>query len=193
MKVKRLTREGWGFQGFPYHQVRIDNDYFHGMACMIEILSGDYNYWEMPKAGKTPVCGAGMIWLQLVPDNTNRIVTAMFKPQKRVLRGEKYPYTVSVWYVDVSAGTEPDTDGVLKYTDLYLDVIFSPQGDISISDRDELEEALKTGDITEEQYRMAIKEGLVIVEQMCGNYEKTEVWCEKLLQQVMNEIKKEKE
>ena len=25
MKRKRLTREGWGFQHFPYYQMRIEN------------------------------------------------------------------------------------------------------------------------------------------------------------------------
>lgn len=28
MKHKRLNRDSWGFQGFPYYQVRIDNEDF---------------------------------------------------------------------------------------------------------------------------------------------------------------------
>ncbi len=44
------------------------------------------------------------------------------------------------------------------FYDLYLDVTLLPNGEISIIDEQELEEALKSGDITEQDYRMIIKE-----------------------------------
>ena len=32
MKHKRLNRDGWGFQYYPYYQIRIDDELFHGLA-----------------------------------------------------------------------------------------------------------------------------------------------------------------
>ena len=51
MKHKRLNRDGWGFSYYPYYQMRIDCDLFHGTACLIKLTDGEDNYWETPKAG----------------------------------------------------------------------------------------------------------------------------------------------
>ena len=37
MKRKRLDRDSWGFQHFPYYQMRVDLPEFHGMVCLIRI------------------------------------------------------------------------------------------------------------------------------------------------------------
>jgi hypothetical protein len=58
-----------GFQNYPYYQMRIDCDEFHGMSCLIRLADSEYNYWGMPKAGKLAVCEEGMTWLSLIPDN----------------------------------------------------------------------------------------------------------------------------
>ena len=57
MKHKRLNRDGWGFQYYPYYQMRIDSDSFHGIACLIRFTDGEANYWETPKAGRIQVTG----------------------------------------------------------------------------------------------------------------------------------------
>ena len=49
--------------------MRVDIEEFHGLVSVIELTDGDYFFWEKPKAGRTPVCGKGMLWLQLIPDN----------------------------------------------------------------------------------------------------------------------------
>ena len=37
MKHKRLNRDGWGFMYYPYYQMRIDHELFHGLACLIRM------------------------------------------------------------------------------------------------------------------------------------------------------------
>ncbi len=64
MNHKRLNRDKWGFQYYPYYQMRIDDELFHGMVCLIRLTDGEKNYWEMPKAGRTQVTGEGMTWHQ---------------------------------------------------------------------------------------------------------------------------------
>ena len=85
-------------------------------------------------------------------------------------------YQPSVWYVDVVEGIEYDEDGVLVYIDKYLDVIFIPEGEPSVSDRDELDEAYKAGDITKEQYESAIAEGDAILNELCEDIPATTKW-----------------
>lgn len=184
MKRKRLTREGWGFQGFPYYQMRVDLPEFHGLASLIRILSGDTCRWEMPRAGRVPVAGAGMMWLQLVPDGQHRVITAKYR---RSRWHERLP-RVSVWYVDVIDHMETDPDGVAVFVDQYLDVIFSPQGDVHVDDRDELDAACAAGKLTQAQHRRAIAEGESILSGLCADVRATERWCGAILRHVLSRL-----
>ncbi len=167
----------WGFQYFPYYQTRLEHEIYHGLVSLIRLTDGEYCYWNFPKAGRTAVCGKGMVWLQLYPDNCSRLITAMFAHQKKVVKGTLYSYSVSAIYVDVAEGFEYDPDGVAAYFDKYLDVIFTPYGDILVDDKDELDQAFKNKKLTEKQYSDALNECDLIVEQMGTDIEKTEKWC----------------
>ena len=191
MIKKRLDRDKkWFFQPFPYYQMRMDTDDFHGLVSIIELLDGEYFFWDMLKAGRTPVCGKGMLWLHLIPDNQHRAITAKFLPRSRTVQGVEYSKSVSLWYVDVIDGWGYDEDKVAYFTDLYLDVYFDIEGDVVIDDRDELDAAYKSGEISESQYRMAIAEGNAIVEDLCSDTAKTQLWCEKILQLAMQRIER---
>ena len=170
MKRKRLNRDGWGFQYYPYYQMRIDHELFHGLACLIRFTDGERNYWEMPKAGRIQVTGEGMTWLALAPDNTGRVITVMYYPDgSHDPERKQYPapaderYQPSVWYIDIIDGIEYDEDGIAVFIDKYLDVILSPEGDVKVDDRDELEAAYASGDLTREQYEAALAEGEAIL------------------------------
>ena len=189
MTKKRLDRDSkWFFQGFPYYHMRVDMEEFHGFVSVIELTDGDYFFWEMPKAGKTPVCGKGMLWLQLIPDNQHRAITAKFLPKSQTVQGVKYSKSVSIWYVDVIDSWGFDEDQVAYFMDQYLDVIFDMEGDVVIDDRDELDAAYKSGELTEKQYQRAIAEGDAIVSDLCSDIEKTQQWCENILKHAMHRI-----
>lgn len=173
MKKKRLDRDlKWGFQHFPYYQMRLDCGAFHGLVCLIRLTDGERYYWNMPKAGQIPVCGKGMTWLQLLPEDKDHLITAMYLPG--------CPYQVSCWYVDVIEGFEYGDDGVAVYVDKYLDVIFTPQGDVKVEDRDELDEAYQAGVLSKEQYEGAIAEGDRILRELCADIAATERWCNEI-------------
>lgn len=184
MKRKRLDRDGWGFQGFPYYQLRVELPEFRGLASVIRILSGDICCWNMPRAGKVPVCGEGMLWLQLIPDGQHRVITVKYRPKRPFERTPR----VSVWYVDVIDRVEYDPDGVAVFVDQYLDVIFSPQGDVHTDDRDELDAALASGELTAQEYARAVEEGEEIVRTLCADVGRTEAWCSGILQHVLTRL-----
>lgn len=189
MTKKRLDRDSkWFFQGFPYYQMRVDIEEFHGLVSIIDLVEGDFFFWEEPKAGKTPVCGKGMLWLQLIPDNQHRAITAKFLPKSRTVQGITYEKSVSIWYVDVIDSWGYDEDQVAYFMDQYLDVIFDMEGDVSIDDRDELDAAYQSGELSEEQYQRAIAEGNAIVAELCSDIGKTQQWCETILKHAMQRI-----
>lgn len=195
MKHKRLNRDGWGFQYYPYYQMRIDEDFFHGIACLIRLTDGEPNYWATPKAGRIQVTGAGMTWLELIPDNTNRVITVKYFPDgTHDSERKSYPgsfckdYQPSIWYVDIIDGIEYDEYGIAIYIDKYLDVIFTPEGDIKIDDRDELDAAYESGELSEEQYKSAIAESDAILNELCADISKTNEMCGKVRKLVEQKI-----
>ena len=192
MKHKRLDRDTWWeFKNNKkphYYQMRIDTDCFHGMACVLCMIDGAHHYWKFPKSGKVEVTGAGITWLQLLPDDSRHLISAYYKPVEKQLCGKVYRDSVTVWYVDITDGYYYDSDGVVVYRDMYLDVIFTPVGDFMIADRDELDAALSDGDITEEQHRTALEECDRVVDTLCSDIKKTEILCADILDLVKNKI-----
>lgn len=189
MTKKRLDRDAkWGFQGFPYYQLRVETEDFQGLVSLIDLVDGEYYYWQLPKAGKVPVCGKGMKWLQLIPDGQNRAITAKLLPKPKALQGEEYRNSLSVCYVDVIEKYGYAEDGVAVFEDKYLDVIFSPEGDVLLQDQDELDAAYESGELSEEQYRIANAEGEAIMRELCTDIESTEIWFQKILLYVIKRI-----
>ena len=172
MNKMRLTRDRkCFFQYFPYHQMHMDNELFKGWVSLNYLTDGETRYWEYEKSGKIPVSAKGMIWLTLIPDDRKRCIGTYIKPDRRV----------SVWYVDVIEETGIDADGIVYYIDKYLDVILTPQGDVIVQDRDELDAAHHCGELSDFQYEEALKEGELILEELAADIGKTEEFCLEVL------------
>lgn len=195
MKHKRLNRDGWGFQYYPYYQMRIDHELFHGLACLIRFTDGEKNFWQMPKAGRVQVTGEGMTWLALVPDNTGRVITVMYYPDgTHDPQRKQYPvpaderYQPSVWYIDIIDGIEYDECGIAVFIDKYLDVILSPEGDVRVDDRDELDAAYASGELSKAQYDAALAESETILLKYGSDIRATDAWCAAVRQIVEERI-----
>jgi predicted RNA-binding protein associated with RNAse of E/G family len=57
-----------------------------------------------------------------------------------------------------------DERGVPCYEDLYLDIVISPEGETLLLDVDELDEALRLGEITQSQYDFAWHEASALLD-----------------------------
>lgn len=111
----------------------------------------------VPRENGTEDCilAPGHQWLQIYPNNKHYAITAMYDKKSKIVE----------WYFDVIK--EAGVMNQIPYIDdLYLDVVLTKTHDIIILDEDELEEALKTQDITEEEYNLAQKMGREIVENL---------------------------
>ncbi|MBP3918229.1 MAG: DUF402 domain-containing protein [Clostridia bacterium] len=185
MKRTRLDRGSWWSHNHithtQYYQMRVDTAQFHGLLCLVRLFDGEPFYWDLPIAGKTQIIGAGMQWLQLLPDNARHAITAKYLPKAKTVCGKEYENSVSLWYVDMIENVEYDADGVAVFVDQYLDVIFTPAGDVIVDDRDELDAAYASGELSESQYNAALAECDTVLATLCKDIEATEQFCSELL------------
>ena len=74
-----------------------------------------------------------------------------------------------------------DDDGVPYFYDLYLDLIVYPDGNIVTDDMDELQGALKIGEITEEQYNRAITTSQKLQDELLSDIGKFQYFIKEML------------
>lgn len=177
MKRKRLDRNIWtSIISKRYFQQYVKEDDFEGIVSLLYIDEvSKPSIWEDPN-NKITVCANGMKWLQILPTNDNYLITAMINNQNEI----------EVWYIDIIVGYGYDTDNVIFFDDLYLDLIISPNGDLKIDDMDELEEALKQNDITMDLYSLAISTKDKLQKEILDDLSKFYHFCMKLLQKIEN-------
>ncbi len=173
MNKKRLIRDKkWFLQYFPYYQMYMENELIKGWVAVNDLTDGETRVWEFEKAGSVPVCGKDMLWLTMIPEHASRAISAYFLPDRRV----------SAWYIDVIEETGVDEDGVVYFIDKYLDVMLTPEGDVCICDRDELDAAYDSGELNTYQYENALREGECIVKELGGDIRATEELCRQILE-----------
>lgn len=100
---------------------------------------------DVTLAGKIiRIVDEGYCWLQIAPRNENWWITAAFDENKKAVQ----------YYIDVTLENIID-GGESYFRDLFLDVIFAPDGVPYLFDEDELDEALEKGVITKEQHKFS--------------------------------------
>ena len=92
------------------------------------------------------VCNNNYEWLTIMPQNDYYCITVMMNEKQEV----------QVCYIDMIAEQGYDEDGVPFFYDLYLDLVVYPDGTIIEDDMDELQDALENGDITQQQFDLAL-------------------------------------
>lgn len=143
MKRKRFDRRGWTWIGETrYTQTRVETPDFHGTLALVEFITVEKpTFW-----GDLRVIDAGLCWLEYAEDGCDCFVSAMCDGKGGIYH----------WYIDIIDGLHTEPDGVGLFDDLYLDLEVYSDGSVRILDRDELDEALEDGDITEEQHKKAL-------------------------------------
>lgn len=113
--------------------------------------------FEIEQNGKEyMILDDGYTWIQILPLNKHYAVTIILDENKNIVQ----------WYIDITNLNAIDDEKKPFFDDLYLDIIISKDGDITLKDEDELNEALNNNDITSEQYKMAYKEAKIIIDKI---------------------------
>ncbi len=92
------------------------------------------------------VCNHNYQWLTIMPQDDYYCITVMMNEK----------HEIQVCYIDMIAEQGYDEDGVAYFYDLYLDLVVYPDGTVIEDDMDELQAALQNGDITQQQFNLAL-------------------------------------
>ncbi len=131
----------------------LEREYSHTPFCG-DNISGEIALLHFTKVAKPldvtldnkiiRIIDNGYYWLQIAPKNENWWITAAFDENKKPVQ----------YYIDVTLKNV--IDGAESYFfDLFLDVVFAPDGIPHLFDADELDEALARGIITPEQHKFS--------------------------------------
>jgi predicted RNA-binding protein associated with RNAse of E/G family len=121
---------------------------FTGYACLLCIDEVTAPLWRTYQGHDVCLADNGYTWLQLFPKDTHYAVTTIFDGQGVLTR----------FYIDVCLRHSIDAQGMLWYDDLYIDLDISPDGEITLLDVDELDEALHDGGVSALEYELAWRE-----------------------------------
>ena len=147
MKRKSLSYASWTCILSRDLIVRRVTEPFAGHVALLRIHEvTEPQVWSW-RGEPLTVCDRGMAWLSMLPERGGLCITAQINADG----------TVALWYIDMIAGQGVDAQGVPWFDDLYLDLIVNPDGTMHVDDREELDEALRLGDISEEQHRQALE------------------------------------
>lgn len=121
-----------------YKQIRVDEDFFKGYACLLKLQN-----IEKPlivNNGRETICirDNNYEWIEVYPENGKYAITIMFDDNNNLIE----------WYFDISKNIGIE-NGIPYEDDLYLDMIITPNGERIVIDEDELLEARDKGDITQ--------------------------------------------
>ena len=138
----------------------IDDEDFKGYLGQIHIIKANQPPKEL---GEDYIerANSGCKWLEFYPENSNVAMTVAFNDENKILN----------WYFDIinKIGIENDNP---YFEDLYLDITLTPQNKMELLDEEELEEALKSGDVSKEQYDLAYKTAKELMNKIDGKQEK---------------------
>lgn len=143
MKRKYLDRGGWPrVRRKRYVECRSswgEKQGTIGLLCIDEVTEPKYVSGHF---GTAVLCDVGVNWLEFLPDDKSFCLTAIYAPD-----GE-----VGQLYFDMIADSGRDGDGRAWFDDAYLDYVVTGDRRCVVKDEDELEEALRAGDITTADY-----------------------------------------
>ena len=147
MKRSRLSYDEWKcIISKEIIGKQVSMDFFTGYIGLIEMKEvSEVQTWKFNDT-EFAVCAQGFKWISILPQDNFYCITAMMNEKNEI----------AVWYIDMIAAQGIDVDGIPYFDDLYLDLIVFPNGEIKVDDMDELEDALHQGDITQEQFDLAI-------------------------------------
>ena len=146
MKRKSLAYPHWNCKK-TFYGIQVKEDWLVGYLSMFEIQEvKEPLFWNF-QGERICICDKNLTSLTILPQKEFLCMTALLDAS-----GEPV-----LWYIDMIAGKGLDPDGIPYFDDLYLDLVLFPDGRIMEDDRDELEEARSEGDITKEQYHLALQ------------------------------------
>ncbi|MEG2488660.1 DUF402 domain-containing protein, partial [Anaerorhabdus sp.] len=131
----------------------IDDNTEAGLIQMKKLAKPLYISYNKDTPSKC-IADNGYSWLQVARKDSHVWITAMFNENDELLE----------CYFDITNKNIILPDGESSFEDLYLDVVFFPNGQIDLLDEDELEDACVNGVITQQQVESAYNTANILMD-----------------------------
>lgn len=155
MERKYLDRREWRrVTARRQKRIRLEDAAYRGYAAALWIDAVKSPLVRTVGGRRLTLADAGYLWVQLLPDGKNWALTIMYNERRETLQ----------FYFDITRQNTVSEDNRPCYDDLYLDVVFFPDGASLLLDEDELEDALRQGDIGEEEAALARRQARAILQ-----------------------------
>lgn len=180
MKKCRLGYDEWKcIVSKEWYINRMDSELFKGYVGLLDIHKvTEPQIWGI-QGEKVAVCDNGYKWLTILPRDDWYCITVMMNAEQEFL----------VAYIDIIAGQGIDEDNVPYFDDIYLDLVVYRDGTIKVDNMDELEDALACGDITQEQFELALKTSERLKSGLLGDFVAFQEFVNRLWERVVWENK----
>jgi predicted RNA-binding protein associated with RNAse of E/G family len=155
MKQKQANRPNWGrIIEKRYYQEYVKDGFFEGYLTFL--LLDKVAEPLTVKYGRHEICivDHGYSWLMFFPKNQLYSLTVMIN----------HKYEILQWYFDMIQSMELSPEGIPLINDMYLDLVYLPNGKLVVKDINELHTALMDGSITREGYDLISQEGIKLQE-----------------------------
>lgn len=127
--------------------------------------------------GDVTIVNQGDTWLQIAFQDAYFWVTAMFDRNDQLLQ---------IYFDITNSNCLTDEDNPM-FEDLYLDIVMEPDGTLHVLDQDELDEALKNGEISADQYRKAQDECVSLYQFLREDWKAFAAFCQDEMMKLKNE------
>ena len=147
MKTKNMKRTDWRRLLEKSYTVRDCAPWgYPGRESILRIHKVSQPRWVKEGYGRICIADAGHSWVQVACHGQPYWLTAMFDREDRFLQ----------IYFDIARPPCFDDPDDPTFEDLYLDVVLTSQLELVTMDREELDEAWRTGEIDRETYDFAL-------------------------------------
>ena len=116
-------------------------------------------------------------WLQIAMADSHWWLTVMVDAEGKITQ----------YYFDITLENQLLQSRDSWFTDLYLDVVMMPDGRMDLLDEDELDAALESGEITEEQHHLAHQWANELMAELLENLPRLKELCEGLYRKLKQE------
>jgi uncharacterized protein len=120
---------------------------FTGYVTCFKIGKVAEPLWRRYKHHEFCIANDGYTWIQHFPEQSHYVVTSMYDEHGKIIQ----------WYIDVCKTQGLTEGGVPWFDDLYLDIVILPSGELILKDEEELNEALRYGQIHKNDFDLAWK------------------------------------
>jgi predicted RNA-binding protein associated with RNAse of E/G family len=154
MNIKSAERLNWPrVRARRFVARRIDSPAYHGYATLLRLDEVSEPLYVQFGQERVCIVDSGYDWVQHFPDGASYVLLAAFDAHGELVQ----------WYIDIVGSMGVDERGVPWYEDLYLDIVVSPLGETLLLDVEELDAALRQGEITHGQYDLAWRQASVVL------------------------------